>query len=435
MNEQMQTLVAMLDQSQWHEPHVIHSKQARLFHALMTHACETVPLYKEHYSHLLNKHGSNISAYPVLTRDLIQQAKDGLSSQHIPASHGQLYPQTTSGSTGKAVTVIGTDFTRLFYDALMLREHAWHKRDVMKKLVSIRWGKRGLGDAPLGHAQSTWGPPINQYMATGPSVFINVACDTRSQIDALLMHEPHYILSYPSQLAALAQYCIKMNIALPHLEEVRTTGEAFHPAYTQVIQQAWPDVKITDVYSSVEIGNIAQQCPEYRNYHVNAESVLLEIVDKDNKPCAIGEPGRVLVTSLLNFATPFIRYDIGDYAEWGQDCKCGRKLPVINKILGRKRNRLFYANGDSSFPYFGEREEFREIVTGIRKFQFIQHTLHDIEIKLVISEKLSLTQEEQFKTLVQKNLSYPFNIMITYHEHIPLGPTGKYEEFMSLVDQ
>jgi len=52
----------------------------------------------------------------------------------------------------------------------------------------------------------------------------------------------------------------------------------------------------------------------------------------------------------------------------------------------------------------------------------------------VIPEPLSAAQEAQIKKLAQKNLSYPFNINITYHENIPLGPTGKYEEFMSLVD-
>ena len=153
-------------------------------------------------------------------------------------------------------------------------------------------------------------------MTTGPSVFINVASDTRSQLEGLLKHAPHFIMSYPSQLAALADACSAMKLELPFLEEVRTTGESFSDSYIKIIKDAWPHVKITDIYSSVEIGNIAQQCYEHRNYHVNAEGVLLEIVDGQGNACAIGQPGRVLVTSLLNYATPLIRYEIGDYAEW-----------------------------------------------------------------------------------------------------------------------
>src|SRR3546814_16045227 len=35
-----------------------------------------------------------------------------------------------------------------------------------------------------------------------------------------------------------------------------------------------------------------------------SENVLLEVVDDDGRPCRPGEIGRVLITSLHNFATP-----------------------------------------------------------------------------------------------------------------------------------
>ncbi len=371
---------------------------------------------------------------PVLTRDLIQSAGDDFISQQLPEFHGACYPMETSGSTGKPVRIIATDFTRLFYDALMLREHDWHRRDFTKKLLSIRWARRGFAEPPLGHQQSTWGPPINQYHATGSSIFINVASETHKQIDALLLHSPHYLLSYPSQLAALAEYCLDNNICMPFLEEIRTTGESLRDDYAQSIRLAWPQTRLTDVYSSVEIGNIAQQCPEHNHYHVNQENVLLEIVDEHNQPCETGKPGRVLVTSLMNYATPLIRYELGDYAEWGNPCQCGRNLPVIKKIHGRKRNRLVLPNGESLFPYLGEREDRNKITTAVRKFQFIQHTPHDIEYKIIVSQPLSPEQENQLRQLHQKNLGYPFNITITYVDHLPLNHAGKYEEFVSLVN-
>jgi len=422
MTEQMRALNAMMEQSQWRSEKEIREKQLSHFDALLSHACQTVPFYRENYQSLFHQHGNNIHAYPVLTRDIIQATKDNLVSEKIPDTHGGQYPQYTSGSTGKAVRIIATDFTRLFYDAIMLREHNWHQRDLMKKLFSIRWEKRGIGEFP-GILQNSWGPPVSQYKNTDASVFMNVACSTENQIDAILYHKPEYILSYPSQFAALAEYCLDHHILFPFVEEIRSTGESFSDGYKHVINQAWPHVKITDVYSSVELGIIAQQCSEKGNYHVNAEGVLVEIVDQ----------GRVLVTSLMNYATPLIRYEIGDYAEWGNPCECGRGLPVIRKIFGRKRNRLVFPNGESRFPYLGEREDMHRVTTAIRKFQIVQHTKSEIEIKVVVRESISSAVVREVIELMQKNLGYPFNINVTFHDDLPVGPTGKFEEFVSCV--
>lgn len=430
MTEQMRALSAMMEQSQWRAEKEIKEKQLSHFDALLSHACQTVPFYRENYQSLLHQHGNNIHAYPVLTRDIVQAAKDNLVSEKIPETHGGQYQQYTSGSTGKAVRIIATDFTRLFYDAIMLREHNWHQRDLMKKLFSIRWEKRGVGEFP-GIMQNSWGPPVNQYKETGSSIFMNVACSTENQIDAILYHQPEYILSYPSQFAALAEYCIDNNILFSFVEEIRSTGETFSDGYKRVINQAWPHVKITDVYSSVEIGIIAQQCSD-GNYHVNAEGVLLEIIDDDGQAC---QQGRVLVTSLMNYATPLIRYEIGDYAEWGQPCACGRGLPVIKKIFGRKRNRLYFPNGESRFPYLGEREDMHRVTTAIRKFQIVQHTKSEIEIKVVVRESIPATVLSKLIKLMQKNLGYPFDISVTFHDDLPVGPTGKFEEFVTNVTE
>ena len=80
------------------------------------------------------------------------------------------------------------------------------------------------------------------------------------------------------------------------------------------------------MYSSQEVGYIALQCPENESYHIQAENVLVEILDDDGLPCEPGEVGRVVVTALHNLATPLLRYDIGDYAEVGSPCSCGRRV-------------------------------------------------------------------------------------------------------------
>ena len=61
-------------------------------------------------------------------------------------------------------------------------------------------------------------------------------------------------------------------------------------------------------------GIIALQCPSGGLYHLQSESVHVEILDEAGRPCAPGEIGRVIVSPLHNFAMPLLRYESGDYA-------------------------------------------------------------------------------------------------------------------------
>jgi phenylacetate-CoA ligase len=57
-------------------------------------------------------------------------------------------------------------------------------------------------------------------------------------------------------------------------------------------------VEIWDSYSSEELGAIALQCPDNQHLHVLPFFTHVEIIDDQGKPCEIGQPGRVVATSL-----------------------------------------------------------------------------------------------------------------------------------------
>lgn len=432
MRPEMKTLQTLLEQSEWKTAAETQQSQMIALQRVLNHAKTTVPFYQSYYSDYA---ANDIAALPILTRELVFNASDTLISSHLPLHHGGTYQLETSGSTGLNIKILATDATRLFYDALMLREHRWRNRDFSKCLMAIRWARRGYANAPDGIYQDSWGHPIDFYHQTGPAVFINISSANQEQIDAIFRYKPEYIQTYPSQLAALASFCLATNVKIPFLVEARVTGETFTDKHKNVIKEAWPQLIVSDVYSTVEIGAVAQQCLEYNNYHVNTENCLVEIVNKENKPCEIGEVGNVLLTSLMNYATPLIRYEIGDFAEWGTPCACGRGSPVIRRIYGRSRNRLILPSGESRFPYLGERADVPDnIKSKILKFQIIQQNVHDIEVKLVVTKALTKEQESILLSMFHTNFVYPFNIFITYHDDIPLGPNGKYEEFISRVN-
>jgi phenylacetate-CoA ligase len=113
----------------------------------------------------------------------------------------------------------------------------------------------------------------------------------------------------------LAGHAIERGINLPGLKQLRTFGEVLSDETRELCQRAW-QVGIADLYSSEEAGSIAVQC-EHGAYHLQSENLLVEIIDDHGAACLPGEIGRVLITTLHNFAMPLIRYEIGDYAECG----------------------------------------------------------------------------------------------------------------------
>lgn len=79
------------------------------------------------------------------------------------------------------------------------------------------------------------------------------------------------------------------------------------------------------------LGQIASECGPHQQLHVNAENIMVEILDPDDTPCAPGEIGRIVVTDLANYGLPLIRYDTGDRgALSGKACPCGRGLPLLD---------------------------------------------------------------------------------------------------------
>jgi phenylacetate-CoA ligase len=76
-----------------------------------------------------------------------------------------------------------------------------------------------------------------------------------------------------------------------------------------------------------------------------AEGLYVEI-ETPRGPAAEGEMGSILVTDLLNYAMPLVRYRIGDLGAWaGGECPCGRGLPRLERVAGRVTDFLVGSDG------------------------------------------------------------------------------------------
>jgi len=307
---------------------------------------------------------------------------------------------------------------------MTLREHLWHQRYFRSRLAVIR-------DDHLPDEQvdwPTWGPPTSVLFETGPSHALAVRVGVTRQFEWLQSLNPDYLLVYPSNLAALLGRFEQSGLKLPRLRQIRTINETLSPDIRESARRVL-GTEIADTYSSAEVGVIAVQCPDSGLYHVMAESLIVELLNEKGEACMPGEIGRVVVTDLHNFATPLIRYDLGDYAEVAEPCRCGRGLRALKRIAGRRRNMVRLPDGRSLWPAIGSLR-YGEIAP-IRQFQFVQRERDSIDVRLVSDAPVTADQERRIGDLICKALDFSFNLRFVYFEgHIPRGPGGKFEEFV-----
>ena len=428
------TLLQQFEQSQWWPRNKMCGHQFTQFGSLAAHAWHQSPFYRMRFEQAgidasQRWTGDEFARIPLLTRAELMQSAAQINCRVVPREHGAAHEVQTSGSTGQMISVLRTEACQLFWLALSMRDHIWHRRDFSATLAVIKAMSPTMDDDILA-ARTGWGHPASLLLPTGPSYAQPLALDVAQQAGWLMRRNPHYLLTYPSNLAALLDEFEKRGGLPPALREVRTIGETLSPELRERCKRA--GITVVDMYSSQEAGIIALQCPVSGLYHVQSENLLVEVLNDDGNPCAEGETGRIVITDLHNYATPLIRYEIRDYAEVGPTCPCGRGLPTFARILGRRRNMVVFPDGRRHWPLVGA-YHFRE-VADIRQYQAIQHATDDIEIRLMVDQPLSSEQETRLTLMIRDALGHPFPLRFSYfNQELPKTRGGKFEEFISLV--
>ncbi len=415
-----------LEESQWWSPEKLLAHQLRQIQELVDHAARTVPFYRERLRPFagLPPGGLTLERFrqiPLLPRREIQSAGEDLRCRSLPPIHGTPHPSKTSGSSGRPIEFMTTAMTSLMLSALTMRGHLWHARDLGGKNISLRPPRPA---SPVG-VVNRWAPVAR----TGPGKLIDMRRPVDELFDELMAEDPDYLQCHPHVLFGLLQRGEETGIRPRRLREVRTYGETLDPWIRQRCEAVW-GVPVHDNYSAEEFGTIAHQCPTTTNMHVQAENVLLEVLDDHDAPRRPGETGRAVITSLNNFATPFIRADVGNIVLLGGPCPCGRGLPVLRQIYGKTRNFIVRPTGERVFPdLYGE----FAALAPIRQYQLVQTSLDVIEMKLVVTRTLSEAELSGLRTSINRSLGHAFDLPLAYVDDIPRDASGKFRDIHSEV--
>ena len=418
----MLSVLFQLGQSEWWPAEILWENQRRQVRQVAEHAVRNVPYYRERlteaYSGLPEAFTRrDFASLPLLTRNAVQDNFAALRSENTPESHGRVSEGLTSGSVGDPLRFLATDLTNFFWHAYTLRDHLWHRRDFSQTMLVVREGERQ-------RREPNWFGSFGQsILDTGPLVAVPLSASLDEVIRQVGEHKPAYLLGHASQLIELAEETRRRAVRFTGLAQVRTFAEMLPREARAFLGETW-GAQVVDMYTTRESGYLALQCPEQEHLHVQ-EGVILEVLRDDGSPCEAGETGLVVVTTLHNFAMPLIRYVVGDYAELGHPCACGRGLPVLKQVNGRVRNMMLLPSGKKEWPILG----FYRDTLPVRQRQVIQKSLEEVELRLVVERPLTGPEEEEARATLRAKLGHPFRVTISYHTEIPRSRGGKFEEF------
>ncbi len=193
----------------------------------------------------------------------------------------------------------------------------------------------------------------------------------------------------------------------------------------QVIEEVC-GIKVTNRYGCEEVSLIACECEQHHGMHLNTDHNIVEFLRDDGTPCAPGEDGRIVVTELVNFGMPMIRYEVGDRGvPSDRICPCGRGLPLMEHVTGRVADFLVATDGHK-VAGISIIENTLTKLPGIKQMQVVQEEALRLQVNLVPGPQYGPETEARLVASLQEYLGTEVGVQVTQVARIPQEESGKY---------
>lgn len=412
---------------QWDESLLTYQQQSKL-RSLLIHA-KTVPYYRRVFEalkfNLKNCTTDDLSRLPILTKDILRNEFDQLISSSVSLENCWL--NKTSGSTGEPTFNYHEPAVWEAFDVCAMR---------MQDSIGISDCQRIVRLIP-------------RYFAHSQDILQSFFIDTNGWHWAWEIHEdlpvdeiigtinqicPSVLYGNPFLMRAVATRLKQRNEHLV-INHVISSFESLDPASRQMFECAFGTENLIDVYGFSEIGDVAWECLAGRkhHYHINADYLIVEVINPEtNLPCAPNEVGLIVVTSLFHRTMPLIRYSPGDLGMLSYNyCECGRKLPLLSRVVGRTVDFVVAKNGTQLSPY-----EFFGILIdqSVGRFTLIQERPGQLT---VILESLPYTPIDiiAMSNKIKEKLGELSDVEIHVVDRLSSGPGRKHLAFRSFLSE
>lgn len=417
-----------MERDQWAAPEQLRQTQERRLRLLLAHAHRTVKYYRNildgvGWSSAQFDAAGDLSRLPFLTKQIIRSRLEDLRS--VDASGIKKY--TTGGSTGSPVAFyLGP--TRISSD------------------VAARWRAEGWWGVGIGHQEYVfWGSPLElskQDRVRGlrdrilrtrlMSAFEMNPAMMDEYLDEMVRNGCRRVCGYPSSIVLLCEHARRQGRDLSKLgvRAVFVTAEYLWDHWRETISETF-GCPVANGYGGRDSGFIAHECPA-GGMHVTADRIIVEIVGEDDQPLPNGELGEIVVTHLDTPEMPFIRYRTEDMGTLSSThCSCGRTLPLLQRIEGRKSDFILAPDGrllhGLSLIYILRN------IAGIEQFRITQKSVDNFGVELVTNGEFNSASESEIRREFRLRLRSPVHVDIYHCKAIPATASGKFRYVISEV--
>ncbi|MBR9766383.1 MAG: hypothetical protein GYB53_23440 [Rhodobacteraceae bacterium] len=396
---------------------------------LLDHAVSANPFYAQHLARVFR--GDDFSPegwadLPLLGRDEVRLLGRMLHSESTPEG-GPISTVTTSGSSGSPLSIRWNRVATISTRAAVQRMYDWNGLDFSAPYAGLRSFKQPAAKFPGMRMARSW----NDTDPDAPFYALSVETPIEKQLDWLEMVRPRYLNTYPSLAAELAELALARGSDL-RIEAILTAGEVLTPRIRALCAEGL-GAKVIDSYGCQELGKIALQCehPE-GGLHIATSNVLVEVLDDEGRQVRPGGTGRVVLTSLYNYAMPFIRYDIGDYATLSdKPCPCGRNQPVLAQVHGRRRNLIALPGGDRRWLPGRVLSELSRLADA-RHARLVQTAVDHCELRYVPAGDTPQADDSRLTACAAELIHPEMRVTSVAVRELERGASGKLEDVVGL---
>ncbi len=349
--------------------------------------------------------------FPILSRkDIAVQVQQEGSLFH-DKKKGTPATYETTGSTGTPLKVFVCEqngyynevrsLAQYFIDNLPLDENRVEVRPVVRSADLRKKTERGTANAQ-------WAGPLGKIYSNGSNRTLRFNSDVDGLLGELSKDRVGYLVCPSRVMEQLLDrgpdLVEKLGIKVwLHLSDYRS------PEVVGKLKQI--GIPSLSNFSSGETGPIAFECGVNEGYYHVAHSNVIVECDRTLTTEFDGEVvGRLLITHLHSYATPLIRYDIGDFGKLHDECPCGHNGPTISHIYGRGKHFLRHPDG-RYIPFYLSTRLLREAVD-FEECRFRQETLDTITVQIGGRETLGRDEENRLKATIIAATDPAFKVVV-----------------------
>lgn len=413
--EFFKVLYAFEQRSHWSSAQIEEYRDS-LLRAYIRHCAETVPYFGRKFREWGIAPESirgidDLQAIPVLSK--AEFVANGAEMISRAVRNTDCITCHTSGTTGGGLHFLMTRAANWAQWAAWWRYRRWHGIDLDTKCCYF--GGRSV--VPITqNAGRFWRYDWARRQVLFSGYHISEQT-LRLYADELRRQRAPWICGYPSLLVLIASYITDTGYDLGYIPRwVTTLAENLLPLQRNVITKAF-GVTPRQHYGMAEgVANISE-CEDGR-LHVDEDFSAVEFVSDGRI-----ENCRVIGTSFLNFASAFLRYEVGDRASLAAEarCPCGKPGRLIDVLDGRQEDYVIRQDGSQ----VGRLDHVFKDLVNIREAQVCQETPGEIEIRVVRGAAYGASDETRLMAEMIKRLGKETKIGIKYCEALPRGSGGK----------